>query len=93
MVVVGFVLALVCLVGFVLYEQRTEGPMLDMKFFDNPRFAMGSMGITVTFFAMFSLFFLLTQYLQYVKGYSPLGAGLRGLPFAVPWSRCRRGLR
>jgi len=93
LVVVGFVLALVCLVGFVLYEQRTEGPMLDMKFFDNPRFAMGSMGITVTFFAMFSLFFLLTQYLQYVKGYSPLGAGLRGLPFAVPWSRCRRGLR
>ncbi len=83
LVVGGFVVAVVCLVGFVLYERRASEPMLDMRFFRNARFAMGSMGITVTFFAMFSLFFLLTQYLQYVKGYSPLAAGLRGLPFAV----------
>ena len=82
LVVGGFVLAVVCLVGFVLYEKRAEQPMLDMKFFGNRRFAMGSMGITITFFAMFSLFFVLTQYLQYVKGYSPLAAGVRGLPFA-----------
>lgn len=83
LVVGGFVLAAVGLIGFVLYERRTEEPMLDMKFFRNRRFAMGSMGISVAFFAMFSLFFLLTQYLQYVKGYSALSAGLRGLPFAV----------
>lgn len=83
LVVGGFIVAVVCLVGFVLYEKRTDEPMLDMKFFNNSRFAMGSMGITVTFFAMFSMFFLLTQYLQYVQGYSPLSAGLRGLPFAV----------
>jgi predicted MFS family arabinose efflux permease len=44
---------------------------------------MGSMGITVTFFAMFSMFFILTQYLQYVQGYSSLEAGVRGLPFAA----------
>lgn len=83
LVVTGFVVAFVCLVGFVFYERRAAEPMLDMKFFRNRRFAMGSMGITVTFFAMFSLFFLLTQYLQYVQGYSPLAAGVRGLPFAV----------
>jgi predicted MFS family arabinose efflux permease len=57
--------------------------MLDMHFFSNPRVAMGSLGITTTFFAMFAMFFLLTQYLQYVKGYSPLAASARGLPFAV----------
>ena len=82
-VIGGFVVALIGLVGFVLFERRATEPMLDMKFFRNRRFAMGSMGISVAFFAMFSLFFLLTQYLQYVKGYSPLSAGLRGLPFAV----------
>ena len=54
-----------------------------MRFFHNRRFAMGSMGITVTFFAMFSLFFILTQFLQYVQGYSALEAGVRGLPFAA----------
>ena len=83
LVVVGFVLAAVGLVGFVLYERRVGEPMLDMGFFRNRRFAMGSMGITMTFFAMFSLFFILTQYLQYVQGYSSLEAGVRGLPFAA----------
>ncbi|MGB8861868.1 MAG: MFS transporter [Ilumatobacteraceae bacterium] len=83
LVIAGFVVAVVCLVGFVVFERRAAEPMLDMKFFHNHRFAMGSMGITVTFFAMFSLFFVLTQYLQYVQGYSPLAAGVRGLPFAA----------
>ncbi|MSX94727.1 MAG: DHA2 family efflux MFS transporter permease subunit, partial [Actinobacteria bacterium] len=83
LVVAGFVIAAVGLVGFVFYERRTNEPMLDMKFFRNRRFAMGAMGITVSFFAMFSLFFLLTQYLQYVQGYTPLQSGLRGVPFAV----------
>jgi EmrB/QacA subfamily drug resistance transporter len=83
LVMAGFVLAAVCLVGFVLYERRVQEPMLDMAFFRNRRFAMGSMGITVTFFAMFSMFFILTQYLQYVQGYSSLEAGVRGLPFAA----------
>jgi EmrB/QacA subfamily drug resistance transporter len=83
LVVVGFVVAAICLVGFVFFERGREHPMLDMRFFRNPRFAMGSLGITTTFFAMFAMFFVLTQYLQYVKGYGPLAAGVRGLPFAV----------
>ena len=83
LVVLGFAVAAVCLTGFVLFERRTEHPMLDMAFFKNRRFAMGALGITMTFLAMFAMFFVLTQYLQYVKGYSPFSAGLRGLPFAV----------
>ena len=82
-VVAGFVVSAVGLVGFVFYERQATEPMLDMKFFHNRRFAMGSMGITVTFFAMFSLFFMLTQFLQYVQGYTALQAGVRGIPFAV----------
>ena len=39
--------------------------------------------ITLTFFAMFGSFFLLTQYLQFVLGYTPLETGVRMLPFAV----------
>ena len=78
----AFVVAIVCLGGFVLYEQRCASPLLDMTYFGDRRFSTGAFGITFIFFAMFSLFFLLTQYLQYVKGYSPLQAGVRGLPFA-----------
>lgn len=83
LVLAGFALAIVGLAGFVLWERRTAHPMLDMRYFRARRFAMGSLGVTGTFLAMFSMFFVLTQYLQYVRGYSPLRAGVSGLPFAL----------
>ena len=79
----GFVLAALCLVGFITFEKRKEHPLLDLHFFAKPRFAVGSLGITVNFLAMFAMFFVLTQYLQYVNGYSPLAAGIRGMPAAL----------
>ena len=57
--------------------------MLDVRFFSIPRFGAGSLGVTFTFFAMFSMFFLIAQYLQSVRGYTPLRAGVYTLPFAV----------
>ncbi|MGE3590202.1 MAG: MFS transporter, partial [Ilumatobacteraceae bacterium] len=83
LVIAGFVVAAIGLSGFVLYEHRAEHPLLDLQYFRAPRFAMGSLGITLSFLAMFSMFFVLTQYLQYVRGVSPLGAGVRTLPFAL----------
>ena len=57
--------------------------MLDMHFFQNPRFTAANSAITLTFFAMFGSMFLMTQYWQFVHGYSPLGAGVRMVPFAL----------
>lgn len=76
------VLAGVSLVGFVLWEIRTEHPMLPMKFFRNRGFSIGSGVITFAFFVMFGFFFLITQFLQFVRGYSPLDAGVATLPLA-----------
>lgn len=70
-------------VGFVSWELRAEHPTLDPRLFRLRGFAMGSLSISTIFFAMFGMFFLGTQYLQYVKGYSPLGAGIRTIPSAV----------
>jgi EmrB/QacA subfamily drug resistance transporter len=75
--------ALVVLVAFVFWELRNDHPMLDMHLFQNPRFGVSSGGITLVFFAMFGTFFMLTQYLQGVLGYSPLGAAVRLLPISV----------
>ncbi len=80
---IGFAIAAVLLTAFILWELHTEHPMLDMRFFRNPRFSAANSAITLTFFAMFGSFFLLTQYLQFVKGYSPLEAGARLIPMAV----------
>ena len=83
LVVLAFAGAAASLVGFVVYELRARHPMLDPRFFAIPRFGFGSLTITVAFLVMFGMFFLITLYLQFVQGYSALGAGIRTLPFAV----------
>jgi hypothetical protein len=65
-----------------MWEKRNTHPMLPMEFFKNRRFSVGATTITFTFFCMFGLFFVLTQYLQFVLGYTPLETGIRMLPFA-----------
>ena len=70
--------------AFFVWEIRSDHPMLDLRFFENPRFSVASGAIAVTFFAMFGSIFLLTQYFQFVLGYSPLETGVRLLAFAIP---------
>ncbi len=79
----AFALAVLALGGFILWERRTAEPMLDMKFFAIRRFGIGSLGVTFVFLAMFAMFFMISQYLQSVRGYSPLRAGFATLPFAA----------
>ena len=69
--------------AFVRWELRVDEPMLPMEQFRDRRFAMGTGTIGLTFFAMFGTFFVATQYLQFVLGYSPLEAGLATLPMAA----------
>jgi EmrB/QacA subfamily drug resistance transporter len=78
----GFVVAVVTLFAFVRYERRKSNPMLDPALFRSRGFSTGSATVTLGFFNMFGLFFLLSQYLQFVKAYSPLAAGVRVLPSA-----------
>lgn len=71
------------LVAFVMWELRNPHPMLDVSFFANPRFSAASATITLVFFALFGSTFLLTQYFQFVLGYSPLKTGMLTAPVAI----------
>ena len=71
------------LIVFALLELRTEGPLLDVRVFKIPRFSGGALSISVAFFCLFGFIFLITQYFQFVKGYSTLSAGVHTLPFAI----------
>ena len=75
--------AAVLLTAFTLLELRTEGPLLDVRVFKIPRFTGGAVSISVAFFCLFGFIFLITQYFQFVKGYSTLSAGVHTLPFAI----------
>jgi predicted MFS family arabinose efflux permease len=81
-ILAAFSIAAVTLTAFVWWERRTRFPMLDVRFFRNPRFTAASLAVTLVFFALFGFIFLATQYLQFVLRYSPLEAGIRTLPFA-----------
>lgn len=78
-----FGLALVALALFAWRELTAEHPMLDLKLFRDRRFSVASGGMTLTFFAMFGTFFLVSQYFQIVLGYSPFKSGLLQLPMAL----------
>lgn len=79
----GFAGAVVLLAGFVMWERRTASPMLPMRFFRDRGFTAGSVTISLVFFAMFGMFFTITQYLQFVLGYSALEAAFSLLPASV----------
>ena len=79
----GIAGAAVLLAVFSWWERRVPAPLLDVNLFRNMRFTAASLAITLGFFALFGFIFLVTQYLQLVKGYSALGAGVRTLPFAI----------
>ena len=77
------VLAAVGLVGLVSYESRRDQPLIDVRFFHSAPFA-GAAAMAVFGFGGFGGFlFLNTLYLQDVRHYSALQAGLCLLPTAV----------
>jgi EmrB/QacA subfamily drug resistance transporter len=69
--------------AFVAWELRTPAPMLPMRFFRDRAFAAANGASLLMYFGMFGSIFLLTQFLQTVQGHSPLGAGLRVLPWTA----------
>jgi len=82
-IVSTFVAGIVILGAFIVWELRSAHPMLDMRFFKNPRFTAASSAIMLVFLALFGSLFLLTQYLQAVRGFTPLEAGALVLPQAL----------
>jgi EmrB/QacA subfamily drug resistance transporter len=79
----GFAAAAGLLAAFTAWERRTENPMLDVRLFRNLRFTAASGSVTVVFFSLAGFIFMVTQYFQFFKGYSPLSTGLHLLPVAT----------
>ncbi|CAN5835917.1 MFS transporter [soil metagenome] len=81
--IAAFATAAALLAGCIAWERRSDHAMLDVSVFTNMRFTAGSLAITFAFFALFGFVFVVTQYFQFVRGYSTLEAGVRTVPFAV----------
>ncbi|HVP89586.1 MAG TPA: MFS transporter [Terriglobales bacterium] len=65
------------LTGFIAVELRTPAPLLDLRLFrDNRIFAFSNLAALVNYSSTWAVGFLLSLYLQYIKGLPPHRAGL-----------------
>ncbi len=65
------------LVGFIFWEMRVKSPVLDIGLFrHNTVFALSNVAALINYSATFAVSFLLSLYLQYIKGFNPEHAGL-----------------
>jgi len=74
---------LAVLAVFAWYETRIQHPSLDVRLFRDRRLSASVGAIALAFFGMGGVFFFTSFYLQNVRGYTPLAAGLLTVPFAV----------
>ena len=82
--VVGAGLASLAVLGtFVAWEARSRHPMLKLGFFSDRRFSVAAAAEVLGVFGLLGALFVLTQFLQFDLGLSPLQAGLRILPMAA----------
>jgi EmrB/QacA subfamily drug resistance transporter len=70
-------------VGFIVWELHQTHPLLDPRLFQKGLLTSGSSSIFVQFFAFYGFTFVILQYLQGVRGDSPLMASLLVLPLAA----------
>ena len=82
-IVLAFALFAALLTAFVIWELRTDSPMLDVRLFKRLLFTLGVSANYIGFIGMSSVRFLMPFYLQAVLGLSPSQVGLLIVPGAV----------
>jgi DHA2 family multidrug resistance protein-like MFS transporter len=79
----ALVIAVLGLGGFVAWELHTDSPMVPLKLFRDRNFSGGSLSLSLVQIGNGGLLLVLTQFLQFVLGYSPTQAGLAFIPMAI----------
>jgi EmrB/QacA subfamily drug resistance transporter len=70
---------------FAKRELKAASPILDLRIFKNNRtFLFSNMATLINYLATFAVTFLLSLYLQYIKGFSPQEAGLVMIASSIP---------
>lgn len=72
----AIVLGLILLTLFVVLERRSAHPTIDVTLFKNRQFSAGTISIALVFFSLMGATFYLAYYLQAIRGYTPLAAGV-----------------
>jgi EmrB/QacA subfamily drug resistance transporter len=68
--------------AFVLWEKTTTHPLLNLRFFTKREFSAAIPAVATVTFGLYGALFVLTQFLQFSLGFTPLQTGVRVLPAA-----------
>lgn len=79
----GFAVAIVALGAFVIWQLKNPNAMVPMSLFKKRNFSGGSLALTLVQVGNGGLLLVLTQYVQFVMGYTPTEAGLAFIPLAI----------
>jgi EmrB/QacA subfamily drug resistance transporter len=82
-VLVALVLGVVLLVGFVGWESVAPEPMVPLSLFRSRVFTAASLTQFLMAASIFATAYVTSQYFQIARGDSPLGTGLRFLPWTM----------
>jgi EmrB/QacA subfamily drug resistance transporter len=82
-VVTALAAGLLLAVAFVVWELLTPAPMVPMRLFRSRALSSGLAATFLLYGTLYSVLFLLPQFLQSALGYGPLGVGLRLLPWTA----------
>jgi MFS family permease len=83
------VFGIAALFAFVHWERRTKSPVFPMSLFTTNRvFAFSSLAAFINYSATFAITFLLSLYLQHIKGLTPRDAGLILISQPVVMAAC-----
>ncbi|MEM2213112.1 MAG: MFS transporter [Candidatus Nezhaarchaeales archaeon] len=75
--VILVLMGILALLTFFIWESRTSNPVLNLSLFkENVTFTFSNLAALINYSATFAISFLLSLYLQYIKGFSPQNAGL-----------------
>ncbi|WP_079143988.1 MFS transporter, partial [Streptomyces luteocolor] len=80
---VSLAVAVLALAAFGIWELRTDAPTVPLALFRDRVFSGASFSLVLLTFANGGLMLVLTQYLQFVLGYSPAKTGIAFAPMAV----------
>jgi EmrB/QacA subfamily drug resistance transporter len=83
LIVGSFAAAAAALIALLVVETRRAEPLLDPRFFASVPFSAATLVAVAAFSALAGFLFLNALYLQDVRGYTPLHAGLLTLPMAL----------
>lgn len=80
---VSLAVAIIAISAFIIIEKRQSQPITPLRLFASVERSGAYLGRMLIVGATFSMFFFLSQYLQDVKGFSPLATGFAYIPITA----------